>query len=388
MSTGSILIPVDKTSRLKKLIWMVVIIVVLLHVAAGLIAGALVVARYFMKPEATFEATKDVRLPAKEREQKMNMMQFDSMAPKPSFNDKLQSLKPAAFSLPELPKIPVSDMLPLDPSAIVTDQVSSMVGAAGTGNGAGTGGGGSAGATGGSGMSFFGIQDSGKSVVIVVDTSNSMFERSKKGVLHHFDFKTIKDQTTQLIDKLSINTRFNVVIYEGGSMALAAENLPATDQNKALARDWVQGLDEDPASSIGRRAGSGPKLMEGGGTRLDTAMRQTFKFQPEVIYIITDGEINRGGGRGGGGGDNDNRGAGNNRGNTRGGGNGAPNKIGEKEMVQIIEDLQKTLPQPARIHTLMYQTSVEKADEVQTLRAIARHAGGRFRAVKADETRD
>jgi hypothetical protein len=382
MNDQSLLVPVDKKSRLRKLAWTVVIIVVVAHVLAGLVAGALVVARYFMKPEATFEATKDVRMPAKEREQRMNMAEFDSLAPKPSFNDKLQSLKPAKFSLPELPKIPVDEMLPLDPSAIVTDQVSSMVGAAGTGSGSGEGGSGSGG-TGGSGMSFFGIQDHGKSVVIVVDTSNSMFERSKKGVLHHFNFKTIKDQTTQLIDKLSINTRFNVVVYEGGSMAFSDGNIPATDTNKAAAREWIQGLSEDPQMSIGRRAGSGPKLMEGGGTRLDTAMRQTFKFQPEIVYIITDGEINRGGGGYGGGNpdDNDNRG-----GNRRD--DGGSNKISEKEMVQVIEDLQKTLPQPARIHTLMYQTSVERPEEVQTLRAIARRNSGKFRQVKAEESKD
>lgn len=380
MSDPTLLVPIDKKARLRRLIWFVVIAVVALHVIAGLIAGALVVARYFMKPEATFEATRDVRMPAKEREQRMNMAEFDSLAPKPSFNDKLQSLKPAKFSLPELPKIPVDEMLPLDPSAIVTDQVSSMIGAAGTGSGAGDGGSGSGG-TGGSGMSFFGIKDSGKSVVIVVDTSNSMFERSRKGVMHHFNFKTIKDQTTQLIDKLSINTRFNVVVYEGGSMAFSNANVPATDANKAAAREWVQGLEEDPDVSIGRRSGGGPKLMEGGGTRLDTAMRQTFKFQPEIIYIITDGEINRGGGSYGGNRDNDDRG-GNRRNDTD------ANKIGEREMVQIIEDLQKTLPQPARIHTLMYQTSVVRPEEVQTLRAIARRNSGKFRQVKAEETRD
>ena len=379
-TTGLIFQATDRKARLRKLVWTVVLIVIGLHVVAGLVAGAFVVARYLMKPEPTFAATKDVRMPAKEREQKMNMAEFDSLAPKPSFNDKLQSLKPAKFSLPELPKIPLDQMLPLDPSAIVSDQVSSMVGAAGTGSGSGQGGNGMGGT--GSGMSFFGIQDTGKSVVIVVDTSNSMFSRSSKGQEHSFKFQTIKDQTTQLIDKLSINTRFNVVIYEGGSMAFAGENLPATDANKAAARDWVQGLDEDPSASIGRRHGDGPKLMEGGGTRLDTAMKQTFKFQPEVIYIITDGEINHGGGRGREE-DEDSKPRGGSR-NERGEGN----KITESEMIQLIEELQKSLPQPARIHTILYETHVTKADEENTIRAIARHNEGKFRTVKAEETAD
>ncbi len=379
-TTGLVLQSPDRKARLRKLVWLVVLIVIGLHVVAGLVAGAFVVARYLMKPEPAFVATKDVRMPAKEREQKMNMAEFDSLAPKPSFNDKLQSLKPAKFSLPELPKIPLDQMVPLDPSAIVSDQVSSMVGAAGTGTGSGQGGSGAGGT--GSGMSFFGIQDAGKSVVIVVDTSNSMFLRSQKGQEHRFKFQTIKDQTTQLIDKLGINTRFNVVIYEGGSMAFADENLPATDSNKDAARDWVQGLDEDPGSSIGRRHGGGPKLMEGGGTRLDTAMKQVFKFQPEVIYIITDGEINRGGGSWGKDDDDSSK---------RGGGRNEheeSNKITERDMIQLIDELQKGLPQPARIHTILYQTHVTRSDEENTIRAIARHNGGKFQTVKAEEAED
>jgi hypothetical protein len=379
-TTGLVLQAPDRKARLRKLVWMVVLVVIGLHLAAGLVAGVFVVARYLMKPEPTFAATKDVRMPAKEREQKMNMAEFDSLAPKPSFNDKLQSLKPAKFSLPELPKIPLDQMVPLDPSAIVSDQVSSMVGAAGTGSGSGQGGSGMGGT--GSGMSFFGIQDTGKSVVIVVDTSNSMFSRSFKGEEHRFKFQTIKDQTTQLIDKLSINTRFNVVIYEGGAMAFAGENMPATDGNKASAREWVQGLDEDPATSIGRRQGDGPKLMEGGGTRLDTAMKQTFKLQPEVIYIITDGEINRSGGRGREE-DEDSKPRGGSR-NERGEGN----KITEREIVGLIEELQKGLPQPARIHTILYETHVTRTDEENAIRAIARRNEGKFRTVKAEETKD
>ncbi|MGH8046784.1 MAG: hypothetical protein ACREKL_06025, partial [Chthoniobacterales bacterium] len=72
----------DRKARFKKLFWTVFLIVILLHVLAGLVAGAIIVARILLKPEATFEAPKDVRMPAKEREQKMNMAQLDSLAPK------------------------------------------------------------------------------------------------------------------------------------------------------------------------------------------------------------------------------------------------------------------------------------------------------------------
>jgi len=205
-------------------------------------------------------------------------------------------------------------------------------------------------------MSFFGIKDQGKSVVIVVDTSNSMFERSSRGTMYHFNFKTIKDQATELIQKLSINTRFNVIIYEGGSMAFAESNLPANDENKAAATQWINDLSEDPEMSISGRSGNGPKLMEGGGTRLDTAMKQIFQMQPEVVFLITDGEINR----------------------------GNFDAIPEREMLDIIGKLQAGMSQPARIHVIHYLTSVTKGDEVKTLRSIARRNEGRFRQVKAE----
>lgn len=372
MKVEAVLEKKDEKKRLRRLIFTIVVIAVAVHLIAGGVAAVLVVARYFLQPQATFEVQKDIRLPAREREHRMNMAEFDAMTPKPSFTDQMQALRPTEFALPDLPKVPLDQMLPLDPSAIVTDQVASMVGTAGTGA-AGEGGSGSGGV--GSGMSFFGIQDAGRSVIIVVDTSNSMFERSRRGEMHRFDFKTIKEQATQLIDKLNINTRFNVIIYEGGSMAFSKEFLPATDANKAAAREWIQGLSEDPDMSIGKRPGRGPKLMEGGGTRLDTAMKQTFSFQPEVVYIITDGEINRG--------------SGSRRESERESRNSRnyseSDKIGEREMLAIISELQKELPEPARIHTILYETSVVRPEEERTIRAIARHNGGKFRKVEAKE---
>lgn len=353
MGVESVLEKAGEKKRLRKLVITILIAVVLIHLLAGVVAGVLVVARYLLTPPATFEVKKEMKLPAKEREHKMNMSEFDAMAPKPSFNDKLQSLNPSKFALPDVPKIPMDQMLPLDPSEIVSDQVASIVGQ-GVGSGGGTGGSGGGGT--GSGMSFFGIQDTGRSVVIVVDTSNSMFERSRRGQLHKFNFKTIKDQAVQLIDKLNINTRFNVVIYEGGSMALTPELMPATDANKAAAREWINGLSEEPQASIGSRPGRGPKLMEGGGTRLDTGFKQTFQFQPEIIYVITDGEINRG-----------------------------SEKIEEREIMQIVTDLQKTLPEPARIHTILYETSVVRPEEERTIKSLARRNGGKSRTVKAEE---
>jgi hypothetical protein len=340
----------------RRTIILVLLISLGIHAGAAFVAGVWIVARYFIPPPATFVAKKSVTIPPKLVEQRMQSAEFDAAAPKPSFDDKMASLRPTDFALPDLPKMPVEDMMPIDPSTVVNASADSLVGSGGNGSGSGNGNGGGGFGTGASAVSFFGIKDTARRVVIVVDTSNSMFERSRNGQLHTFDFKAIKDETVRLIGGLGVNTQFNVVIYEGGSMAWKEEFLPASDPNKQEATAWVRELDEDPESSIGRRKGKGPKLMEGGGTRLDTAMKQTFAMQPDVIFIITDGEINRG-----------------------------DEKIEAKEMLDIIEELQRGLPEKARIHVVHYVTAVVRKEEQDLLKSIARRNGGRFTEIKADE---
>ena len=204
------------------------------------------------------------------------------------------------------------------------------------------------------GIDFFGIQDAAERVVIVVDTSNSMFRRTRSGQQYLFDFQVIKDEVSELIDKLGMGCEFNLAIYEGGSMAWQDSLVLANRNNKRKASRWVQGLDERPGVSITTRKSSGLRLLEGGGTRLDTALKQVFSFQPEAIFIVTDGEINRVGER-----------------------------IGQGEMLSIIDALQITSKKPVRIHVVHYATQVARPDELSLMRAIASHNQGHFRQVEA-----
>jgi hypothetical protein len=364
MSNTALLTPEAKAARLgrrarlRRLAWTVVGIVVLLHVAVGIVAGLFVIARHLAKPESTFQRARDVSMPATEREQRMNMAAFDALAPKPSFNDKLRALKPAPILLPELPKMPMDQMLPLDPAEIVSDQVASLAGASAAGGGSGQGASGNGGD--GSGVSFFGIQDTAKSVVIIVDTSDTMFVRSLDGKKHHFKFSTIKDETARLINGLNPASRFNVVIYEGGAMAFSAQNFAATDANKDAAAKWIQSLSENPKASINMRPTQGPKLMEGPGTRLDTGFRQAFQMKPDVIYLITDGQV------------------------TSPTGAIEPRTI-DREIRETLRDLQAGLETPARIHVIYYVTAEARAEEARRLRAIAANNHGQFTQVQAVE---
>ena len=335
----------DRKKRFLKLFWTVFVIVILLHIVGGLVAGAIIVARILLKPEATFEAPKEIRMPAKEREQKMNMAQFDSLAPKPTFNDKLQSLKPAPFALPELPKVPMDDMLPLDPSAIVSDQVSSMVGASGLGSGTGQSGTGMGGT--GSGFSFLGVQTTAKRVLILYDVSASVVRAAERA---RYSMDRIRTETKELLGKIGVNTRFGLGQFARNYAFFNSEMLPATDQNRAAANAWF----DQWFATDGTMKRSTPNMVSGGPGFIKV-MEAAFKLQPDVIFVISDASFERG--------------------------SGGNNKIPFDELSDALRDLQKSMPEPVKINFI--GVGLKPQNEKDMRRVMGRNSGGgKFRELR------
>ncbi|MFZ4774745.1 MAG: hypothetical protein ACOYM3_05245 [Terrimicrobiaceae bacterium] len=270
--------PPAQKKRIRRLIITVVLVSLGIHLAAGIVAGVVIVARYLTEPPAEFKAVRDIRLPAKQREHKMNMASFDGMAPKPSFNDKMQSTRPSPFSLPEMPKMDMDQMLPLDPSEIVSDQVSSLVGSGGLGNGLGSGGSGGGG-FGGTGMSFFGIQSTGKRILLLFDVSTSVVNKaSAAGV----PLSKIKEETSALISKLPISARFGIIQFTQNYKPFNKELVAATDQNRAAALSWI----ETEWVETGTMGASGKVTSNPRG--LAGVLELASKMQPDVIFLISD----------------------------------------------------------------------------------------------------
>lgn len=261
--------------RRRKLIISIIIGAVVLHLILGLFAGVWVIAKYLIPPPATFEIQKDIRLPAKQREHKMNMAAFDAMTPKPTFNDKMQSLRPAPFALPELPKMPMDQMLPLDPSAIISDQVSSLVGTAGTGGG-GQGAGGLGGI--GTGFSFMGIKASGKRILLLFDVSGSVKNKADAAGV---PLTKIRDETVALLNMLPISSRFGLIQFTQNFKAFNKELLPANDQNRDAAIKWLTDEWVDSGSMGGGSVTSNPKGLVG-------VLELAAQMQPDVIFLISD----------------------------------------------------------------------------------------------------
>lgn len=186
--------------------------------------------------------------------------------------------------------------------------------------------------------------------MVILDTSNTMFQRKREGQTFAFDFSVIKKETAALVEGLSGDSLFNVIIYESGSQAYAGQMVLATEEAKSRAQQWILGLGEDPGLTIEKRPGpTENKLLEGKGTRLDTALKQALGFKPTVVFILTDGEVQR----------------------------------VEEAVFHWLGELRKLKPQAAKVHVVQYLTEKSKEEETRTLRQIAAKGGGKFRSVEA-----
>jgi len=312
------------------------------------------------EPEVEFVAEPRVQLPAQIREHLMNVSKHDSMAPRPSYSRRLSGAGPSPVQVPEMPDVDLDQMLPLDPSAMVSDQIASLVGASGSGLGTGRGIGGGGGTGSGSGVAFFNIKDTAKSVVIMIDVSQSMFSRTgdydsgtrkllKEG--REQAFQTIRDEAIKLIDGLSAESRFGIIRWSGSARSWKPELVRATDANKAEARAHIQ--NEVDANS------SGPTGGRPGGTRHDYAIEELLRLAPEVAFMLTDGNATRS--------------------NPGGGMSAIPNE----ELFKQIEQAAKDTPSLPRIHAIYYVTGADKREEEDLLRGIARKTKGKFRKVEA-----
>ena len=264
----------------RRIIFAVVLASVGIHVAAGIIAGIVIIARFFAEPAAEFTVTKDIRVPVQDREHKMNMAAFDGMAPKPSFTDKLQSLRPGPIALPEIPKVPMDQLLPLDPAEILADQVATLTGTAGLGSGVAPGVAGSGGpAKIQSSFSFMGIESTGRRILLIFDVSASVLNKARKrGV----SLRKIKEETIALLHQLPINARFGIIQFTQNFKAFREVLVPATDLNRSKAKSWI----EDEWVETGTMPASGTVSKNPRG--VVGVIELAVGMSPDVVFLISD----------------------------------------------------------------------------------------------------
>ncbi|MEM6910650.1 MAG: vWA domain-containing protein [Verrucomicrobiota bacterium] len=352
-------------SRRRGLIFAVIVGSIVVHLVALALFGLWILQRYYEQPEATFQVVpREVRIPPQTKEHRMNLARHQAMAPKPVFQKRLLNAQPRDFALPDMPEVDLDQMLPLDPNELISEQVTSLVGGTGLGSGSAQGGGGPERPQIES-LGFFGIEDEGGSVVIMIDISSSMFGRT--GDLDYStgrlvrrgkeqSFQKVRDEAIKLVQGLSITSSFGIIRWSGSARSWQETLVPATDQNKEAAAAHIQEeVDSGKAGPMGGRLG---------GTRHDYALEKLLELQPAVAFMLSDGNATE---------------------SLPGGGF---QTIEADRLYRILDEAKRAERPIPKIHTIYYLTGADKREEERMLRGIARRTGGQFRKVEAEGRRD
>ncbi len=130
-----------------------------------------------------------------------------------------------------------------------------------------------------SSVSFFGARDSGKRIVIVVNTSASVVRKAKaKGVT----IEAIQDEVVSLIEGLESGTLFGIVQFSQGARRFANNLAPAIGPNKRVALDWIRSeMKGNPPVEDDRLVGH------------EAGLALALEMDPDLIFLVSDGVLNR-----------------------------------------------------------------------------------------------
>ncbi|MDX6765424.1 MAG: hypothetical protein SFU85_01395 [Candidatus Methylacidiphilales bacterium] len=287
MNTPILDTPPGQKSRLRRTVVSVLVVSLAVHAVIGVGAGVWVIARYFSPPPAVFESKRVIAIPPQIIDPAMASAELEGAAPRPTMDEKIASLRETDFALPDLPKVPMDQVTDFDPSAVVTDSAGLGSGFGGSGTGSGGGGGGGGGDGLGTGISFFGIKGQARSVVIMFDVSKSVQTKAEKAGV---PITAIRDETTRLIEGLSINTTFNLVQFSRIYQPMAPEMQPPSDAGKAMAKKWLE--TEFRTDGMLPRSVRGSRVPAAGGDNgIAFILDGVLAMKPDMIFLISDGSF-------------------------------------------------------------------------------------------------
>ncbi len=276
--------------RRRKLAFTVLVLSIALHAGFALLAGIWIVAKRFSVPKETppvLTAKPASQPPAKEKQQTMQAAAFEGAAAKSILNDRIFSTRTSKLPLPQLPSLPSFAPPSFTQDALnqsfLTDATTL---ASGAGTGFGIGGGGASGN--GSGVSFLGVQTNAKRIVLMFDISKTVAGAASKAGM---PMERIREETTRLVEALGVNTRFGLVEFARNYAFFKPELLPSTASNRTAAIHWLHTF----FATEGALPKGLPNIVTGSPGFL-VALEAVFKLQPDSVFIISDGCMQRGAG--------------------------------------------------------------------------------------------
>jgi hypothetical protein len=124
----------------------------------------------------------------------------------------------------------------------------------------------------GVGSQFFDLASDGAKIVFVLDGSGSMTEPHSEA---RTKLDRVKIELFRSILGMPDEMEFYVIFFNRFSVPMKASSLQsATPENKRKHLEWVA------------------KVQGGGGTDPREALKLAFELEPDVIYLLTDGEFN------------------------------------------------------------------------------------------------
>ena len=287
------------------------------------------------REEPEFVAQQTIYLPQRELEHRVAVSEFQQQASRPVMMDRLVTSAMVPDSIPSLPTLPTSSFTPLQTSDFLTQDADALLADSGImGAVSGIQGAGQV-------ASFFGIETSQERIVICFDVSLSVKNRAEAvGV----DFDMIRSETIQLIESFGSGTLFNMIQFVRNYEIFQSALIPGNRNNKAAAVNWMQNRFVTTGQSASLR---NPVREDPNG--IESVLRAAFAMEPEVIFILSDGNFFR----------------------TPAGGGGM--KVPHEDIRRLIDELQRGMRRPVVINFLSFQ--MHPNDQREWQRIIRAHGG-------------
>jgi hypothetical protein len=269
----------------------------------------------------------------------MRAAAFEGAAARNSFSDRIQSTQISTLNLPKLPPLPKMAASVFSDNSSTNEMLSDATAlSSGVGSGLGAGSGGTGGA--GSGVSFLGVQTNAKRMVLMFDISRTVTNAASRAGM---PMERIRQETARLIESMGVNTRFGLVEFARNYAFFSPDLLTSTDANRKAAIQWL--------STFFATQGTLPKGLPnivGGSPGFLVALEAVFKLQPDSVFILSDGSMQRG--------------------------TGTASTIPISEFEQTLIQLQSS--QPTRAKIFFVGVGVQPDTEKSLKRLIANAGGG------------
>ena len=221
-----------------------------------------------------FVAAKKIYLPQQTQQHQLALAEFQNAASSPLQIERIRSAALLPDALPALPSLPSREFHPIarHPSALPSSALLGQSGAlAGLQGLTAT----------SSSARLFGIEDRGQRILILFDNSATVWNKAKASGVSADVFVA---ELCALLDGLQANTLFGLVPFARQVGTFRDQMIAAGARNKQQAKDWI-------AKNVRSSRKSTQLSFEGDG--IQGALSVAFQMEPEVMFIVSDGDFQR-----------------------------------------------------------------------------------------------